>query len=529
MATIRWFPCLALVSACTASRIDLPVLDAGTSDVRSSVDAGTSSTDVPTAIDSAMSTDQGMDVSPTPVDVPPTPVDVPPTPVDVPPTPVDVGVDAGAVALPSDLRDWLFQDVCAQPDGTLLADDPWDGCPSGSVRRDLAIGDALPYHRHDQPGAGAPQGYQRHDSFPRSGAGNRGLSTFDFAPFGEFNPDHDGYDAVEFDGDYASIIGTRDPSGLAQTFFGGCRLDDAWLLMPTRSFLPGGNTVARLRLVAWERMGQPFPGTCPSGTDAALTRWALRPVDFGGIGSVPVKRMDALVVDHYGGERAETADHIERFYFTPAYGLTRWERWQNNGGTPRAEGCRGDTAEGTFRRVDCRDWTNIVPDPTRYPPGAWPSPYVDGNRVRNHDFGGGAFTSWERLGTSTSGSMTNVLILEEGGDHHLATNCGGTCSAGQSIFQDVPRDGLSGSMRFGLRARTDSGTGTLDVVVFERDERAALVARHSISLSPSASWERATSAAFEVAAATTQFRVQLYLNSAHTFRVDDVWLAREQR
>jgi len=498
MATTRWLPCLALVSACAASRVD-PFIDASIRDASPSVDAGTPSTDVPAA------------------------------PIDVPPAPIDVGVDTGPVAPPAELRDWLFQDVCARPDGTLLADDPWDGCPPGSARRDLAVGEALPYHRHDQPGAGAPQGYQRHDSFPRSGAGSRGLATFDFAPFGEFNPTQDGYDAMELDGDFVSIIGTRDPSGLAQTFFGSCRLDDAWLLMPTRSFLAGGSTVARLRLVAWERLGQPFPGTCPSGNDAALTRWALRPVDFGGIGAVPVKRMDSLVVDHYGGDRADTADHIERFYFTPAYGLTRWERWQNAAGTPRAEGCRGDTAEGTFRRVDCRDWTNFIADPAPYPPGAWPSPYVDGNRVRNHDFGGAAFTHWERLGASAGGAMTNVSVVEEGGDHHLATNCGGECAAGQSVFQDVPRDGLTGSMRFGLRARTDGGSGALEMVVFERDERAAIVARHTLPLTPGASWRRSTSAPFEVAPATRQFRVQIYLSTSHTFRVDDVWLSREQR
>ena len=46
-------------------------------------------------------------------------------------------------------------------------------------------------------------------------------------------------------------------------------------------------------------------------------------------------------------------------------------------GTPRAEGCAGPTTEGGFIRVDCRDWTHIVPDPDPYPAAAWPTPYAD--------------------------------------------------------------------------------------------------------------------------------------------------------
>lgn len=520
MPKTRWAMVTALVTGCATSGETLDV-DGGSVDrPPSAVDAGERA-DTPASTDRGVTPDQG-------IDVPLAPIDVPATPMDVPVPPVDVGVDSGPPARSADLRDWLIQDVCARPDGTLLADDPWSGCPSGSNRRDLAIGEALPYHRHDQPAPGAPLGYQRHDSFPRSGAGARQLSTFDFAPFGEFNPTQDGYDALELDGAYASIIGTRDPVGLSQTFFGSCRLDDAWVLAPTSDFLAGGDIVARLRLVAWERQGQAFPGRCPSGNDASFTRWGIRPVDFAGLGGVPTKRMDALVVDHHGGDNPVTADHIERFYFTTAYGLTRWERWQNNGGTPRPEGCLGATTEGAFRRLDCRDWTHIIPDATPFPPGAWPSPYVDGNLVRNHDFGGATFASWDRLGVSMSGAQTNVSVVEEGGDHHVATNCGGACSAGQSVFQDVPRDGVAGTMRFGFRVRVEAASAPIELVVFERDAAAAIVARHALRLTAGRSWARATSEPFQVSAATAQFRVTVYLSSADTFRVDDFWLSREQ-
>lgn len=428
-------------------------------------------------------------------------------------------------------EDLLIQDVCVAADGRLLPDDPYDGCPGGAVQRNLELGEPLPYHRHDQPGPGAPQGYQRHDAFPRpspSGTGRRYVSPFDFAPFGEYNPDRDGYDVVEADGAFASIVGTRDPVGLAQTFFGpGCALDDSWLLFPTATGAGAGERLAQLILVGWERTGAAFPGRCPGRYDRSLTRWQERTVDFGD--SAPTwgsrtKRIPALVVDHYGGSSVETADHIERFYFTRLYGLTRWERWQRSG-TPRPEGCNGATREGGFVRLDCRDWTHVVPEPEPYPPAAWPTPYADGNRVRNHDFGDGTATYWERLGASTTGAITNRSVIRDGAGSHMATNCGGPCSPGQCLYQDVPRRGLVGSFRFGGRFYAE-GSGAVEFVVFQRDAAARILARHSVPLTVGPSAQRVSSPAFPVHPSADHFRITVYLNAPSTLHFDDVWLAR---
>lgn len=501
--------------------------DAATADAGSSGDI-----DVAPAMDAGSPADLAPDVDASPNDLPATmdaaaPRDVSvavdrPAVVDVPPA-RDVSAPTDAPAAPS-VSDYLIQDVCVATDGSLLADDPWDGCPAGAVARDLRVGEPLPYHRHDQPGPGAPRGYQRKDSFPR--AEGRAVHSFDFAPFGEFNPDRDGYDVSESDGDFVSIIGTRDPTGLAQTFYGsGCRLDDAWLLLPTAGFTAAGSRVATLALVGWERASRAFPGPCPSRYDSAYTDWAPRRFTFGGVNGAPAKALDAIVVNHYGGRDAATADHIERFYFTRAYGLTRWERWENNRGTARQEGCVGATAEGPFRRVDCRDWTQVFAEPLPYPSGAWPTPYARSNLLRNHDFGAGTVDAWARIGASTSGAMTNWSVIDDSdGGHHLATNCAGACSPGQGLYQDVPRGDLSGAYRFGARLWAE-GEGDVEVVVFQRDSAARIVQRDAVTARLTRSQQRVRSPSFTVAAGVTQLRFTVYLNTSATVHVDDAWVA----
>jgi hypothetical protein len=434
-------------------------------------------------------------------------------------------------APPQELADYLIQDVCARADGELLAVDPYDGCPAGAARRDLRVGEPLPYHRHDQPDVNNPLGFQRHDSFPRPGEGSlRHVHPFDFPPFGEYNA-ADGYDVAEADGAWAAIVGTRDPTGLAQTFFGpGCALADGWILLPTAGFLSPDAVVASLRGVGWEKAGQPFPGTCPAGRDAAYTDWeVLSGFPFGGQGGAREKRIDALLSQHYGGRDPATADHIEKFYLTRLYGLTRWERWQNlklhPGTPPKTAGCGGPTRAGDFVRVDCRDWSHVVPEPLPWPPEAWPTPYAAANRLVNGDFGTGTITGWARLGMSQDGKMTNWSLLKEGGGTYLATNCGGPCSPGQSIYQDVPLSGLSGRFRFGGKLQTEAGTGAAELVVFQRDDRAAIIERDALPLMVGPAAARVVSGEFTVRPGVTQLRFQFYLNAPNTFRLDDLWLA----
>src|SRR2546426_337643 len=80
------------------------------------------------------------------------------------------------VATPAIIRDFLIQNVCLDARGAVLAAvSPADDNPACLDQRDLHSGERLPYHKHDHPSpeqrAGAPLGYQRHDSFPVETAG----------------------------------------------------------------------------------------------------------------------------------------------------------------------------------------------------------------------------------------------------------------------------------------------------------------------------------------------------------------------
>ena len=104
-----------------------------------------------------------------------------------------------------------------------------------------------------------------------------------------------------------------------------------------------------------------------------------------------------LISEHYGGERAEGAGHVERFYFTRELGSTRWERWQNPAHSRDFNADRlaktasemassgrcskPQTPEGAeFVMVDCREWTLIVPPDD--PAGDRPAFFLDSVRSR---------------------------------------------------------------------------------------------------------------------------------------------------
>ncbi len=99
----------------------------------------------------------------------------------------------------------------------------------------------------------------------------------------------------------------------------------------------------------WEQNGESWPGRCPSAySENTLTSW--EPVDgfpFGGKDGSPVKSIDAIRVVHglSPDPRFSKQGHLEVFYFTRLYGITRWEVWapESQGGTPAdAKTCGGD-------------------------------------------------------------------------------------------------------------------------------------------------------------------------------------------
>jgi hypothetical protein len=330
------------------------------------------------------------------------------------------GAKAEDVGSAETVLDFMIQNVCLDGSQAVLGGvSPIDGDQRCIAQRDLRPGERLPYHKHDHPGVtdrAAPRGYQRHDSFPVEIA-QFGLAiehSFDFGfgdgrQFGKFDAGRgDGGDVTLVSGEAASFAATEDGGAGFQLFVGsGCRdrpdtaaLNRSWiiaLLDPERPL--EGETVARLRSLREGRQE-----SCPGRLDAAYTRWHVQPVQYRAAdGQGPAVVLPTLISEHYGGEHPESADHVERFYFTRELGSTRWERWQNldhsrdfsadrltkaaselalSGRCSRAE-----TPAGGARLVmiDCREWTLIEPPDNRGgdPPGF----FIEA--VRSRGFGAG--------------------------------------------------------------------------------------------------------------------------------------------
>ena len=131
-----------------------------------------------------------------------------------------------------------------------------------------------------------------------------------------------------------------------------------------------------------------MPGTSQFRPDG----WHIAPFTYRAApGQGAPVTLATLISDHYGGADRDTADHVERFYFTRELGGTRWERWQNArgnrqfsateiarraawfAGTGRCGAAEPPAGNAPMVLVDCREWTRIVPpaDPAGDPPGFW--------------------------------------------------------------------------------------------------------------------------------------------------------------
>ncbi len=284
--------------------------------------------------------------------------------------------------------DFMVQDACTDGGGNAVVGmSPVD--PACQHHRDLKPGEALPYHKADWPGdsdmKSQPVGYERSDSFPfdTTPLGTVVVQTFDFGgsdgrKFSVF--DHgDGGQVIGFSHDTTAVILTEDGGAGLQLMAGPrCtkseevrpgRTLDSWLVTGKSAESGGtGSTVAKLRIVK--------DSSCPTALDSAFTEWHY--TQFAYRASLDGKLTPALrtlVSSHFGGTSVETADHLERFYFTKEFGWTRWERWQNmdmskdvatqsdRGHKFAASGrcqSRAPAPGDHWLMLDCREWTNIV-------------------------------------------------------------------------------------------------------------------------------------------------------------------------
>lgn len=393
---------------------------------------------------------------------------------------------------PGVLMNWIVKDVCEDKNHRPIALDPYVECPSGTTRRKLLPSDPIPYHNVDQLHV------QQRDNFIVFDAkGNQQvLSTFDYAPFNEFNlfSDSDGFDEYFIGDEFLGISATRDGGGYSSTFLGSnCVAGTAWLAFPVQGFLDGGSAESQITINYWEESAESYPGPCPASYSTTTTAWLHHPgYVFGGVDGNPVKTMDAMISYHgFCG----AACSMEVFWYTREYGMTMWQAWlpANSPNAPVEGVCRDQgyvIYKGyNFTIVDCRDWS-VVTLAVNSQQLLWPLPsanllqhgHFDKSGSYSDKCGDSSFYVWCRTPSADPSSPTYInyspLVTSNFshtsyGTHevsYLAANCGGKCDASKKfIYQDIPIAAIQNdaSYLYGLDVRCEGRNchGSLEVAL----------------------------------------------------------------
>jgi hypothetical protein len=390
---------------------------------------------------------------------------------------------SGVAATPSETaRDWLIKQVCVDAADAALSVDPYPACPAGTSARKLRFGEALPYHNIDQPGV------QQNDALPGRDRAGREIyfHTFDYAPFGVFNlyDGSDGFDTYVVRDGWVSSPDTRDGGGFGTVFFGGrCSLGSGWVYFPEKGFLSGGEVHQPIAVRYWEQSSENFPGSCPAGysTDT-LTTWKFTPAfPFGGLGGVLGKPMDAMVSHHgFRDDEAFLANgHMEVFYFTEQYGLTRWEVWTPiaQGGAPSSD-CAG-TGPFDYRGVRfivryCHDWSKVVPAVPPQPV-VWPLPLS--NLLAHFHFGEGFEKDWRATAAADGSPAWSIQNSTLPADRLQAPNGVRTLRIQSAIHQDIPAASFVSGARYayGISGRARAGTAKVRLSLVQIDTAGGMV------------------------------------------------------
>ena len=445
--------------------------------------------------------------------------------------------------------DWLIPKLCADAANQPVGVDPYGGCPTGTHLRALVPGDPLPYRRGDMAGQ------QIKDVYPRIAADGTPLviAAFDWhdpnnGDTSRFKLWADGYDTYTAAEGWTSVVETRMGTGEYGTSFvaQGCKRNLGQVffpLPPPDAQSPAGSTTRGSATSAWEEDDQAFPGDCPSRYVAdQLYSWQfVHDFPYGGIGGVPVRALDSIITtvglrtskDPQVMKRWMSYGHLEVFYFTRLYGVTRWESWvpeqqfEHDGREPaaqeqaRADGAtsacgagpgmsvssftRGDTGKPAkritmvyqgmpFTMSDCRDWSSIQVQSTPLQPPAWPVSKL--NLLHNFHFNGASVSAMQGWDTSrlqhgsielsgTTDDTTKDTPSPLRGVNYLKLACGGGCPSDQ-LVQEIPVSPAAGSGRYtlGLIARTESGTGALELSLSQLDQHGKLLSTSTFLANP---------------------------------------------
>ena len=393
---------------------------------------------------------------------------------------------------------------------------------------------------------------------------DRVLTTFDFRPYAESQPGLEGIpngaDIFEAEGQYVSIVGTNDSSGVAgwaSSWGDGCQFFDGWISYD-RFNVPDFNANDR---GSWASVTSPIEGVrnptrdgCPAGFGSTVTRWTyVSDFTFAAEstceGDSGRKVMDAIVSDHDGG------DHHEVFYFTDEYGgKTRWERWQCGVPYPAddyiTDRCQYVEAQSvmhmayginddrrtivnpngaTCYMTDCRDFTTVAPIASPgYRAAAWhygAAIYLSSNILRNGDF------NQDGAGWDAEGTTAEIAAMPDGNRYLRvsAATTGWHSVLGSSIdefnrFFDA--DGADAFrpkyLHWGARVRHAGGDGTARMALVEwGNPGGERIDERGLTLTPE--WQWVTFSRL-MGPATNRLDVRFRLDGMSGFEVDDVYV-----
>jgi hypothetical protein len=256
-----------------------------------------------------------------------------------------------------DSIDYLVQLNCA---GTNLQDSTTPQC----------------WRKHDWGNYQISDSYIRQDGFV--------VQTFDFSPFGTMEIVRDGGQILRVQSNGTVVVAeTRDGGKPYEQYFVGERCFDfktwtygtGWIVWKSDVNQSPRSTIATLA-------DSDSLNKCPHLSRALTRYWSGQgvwfPFDLGS--GLVYKNLDLVVSEHYNNASIDASINMERMYFSRhAYGLVAWEAWSKirSPGDDISVRCPETpwrhTPEGDgYKLVDCRVWTNIVPDnfvPTSF---SWP-------------------------------------------------------------------------------------------------------------------------------------------------------------
>jgi hypothetical protein len=215
----------------------------------------------------------------------------------------------------------------------------------------------LPYRKRDWPGPG--DGIEQDAGQLPNGAVVNAFST---APFAKLRLPDDGGDvyAVLASGVVAALK-TKDGGVPADIYFCG----DNWVLWGG-AVGPAWRTMTANIYQAPAASCQPFSRTVP-----AYTRYIETTIEvpFRGL-QQGTQAIDTIIHEHYDGPSIARARNLERMYFGKNIGRYRWEYWAPSGTPRRPLVCPplaySDPPAAGWVMVDCRMWTNLVPNTTNF-------------------------------------------------------------------------------------------------------------------------------------------------------------------